>query len=134
MKHLLIVGARGWGREVYAAILKCPAYLRKEFDINGSDISRCMDGKLHYVKGKIWRREYTDTVDPVYTGKNGAKPVLQLDPITEEVINIYESASAAARALGLSRSSGISKCCAGKAKISAGYKWSFLQSSTTKDL
>ena len=35
MKHLLIVGARGWGREVYANILVCPAYLHKEFDIRG---------------------------------------------------------------------------------------------------
>ncbi len=46
MKHLLIVGARGWGREVYAAILKCPAYLRKEFDIKGF-----LDSKLDAFNG-----------------------------------------------------------------------------------
>ena len=88
------------------------------------------------VKEKIGvneRKEYHDKVEPVLTGKNGAKPVLQLDPKTNKIINIYDSASAAARALGLSRPTGISKCCNGNSKISAGYKWQFLQSSTTKD-
>ena len=106
---------------------------RKDFNINGSDLTKCLDGKVHYIKGKIWKREYHDKVEPVLTGKNGAKPVIQLDPKTNEIINIYDSASAAARALGLSRPTGISKCCNGNSKISAGYKWQFLQSSTTKD-
>lgn len=35
MKHLLIIGARGWGREVYAAALGTKAYRDKEFDIKG---------------------------------------------------------------------------------------------------
>lgn len=35
MKHLLIIGARGWGREVYAAALETKAYRDKEFDIKG---------------------------------------------------------------------------------------------------
>lgn len=107
---------------------------RKEFGIDESDISKCADGKLHFVRGKIWRREYTDSVEPVYTGKNGAKPVLQIDPKTNQILNVYDSASSAARALGISRPTGISKCCLGKQNISAGYKWQFLQSSTTKDL
>ena len=33
MKHLLIVGARGWGREVYAAAIKTSAYLDGEYTI-----------------------------------------------------------------------------------------------------
>lgn len=107
---------------------------RKEFGIDGSDISKCLDGKLHFVRGKIWRREYTDSVLPVLTGKNGSKPVLQIDPETHQILNVYDSASAAARALGLKRSTGISKCCNGQFKKSAGYEWQFLQSSTTKDL
>lgn len=106
---------------------------RKEFGIDGSDITKCLDGKLHFVRGKIWRREYTDSVEPVLTGKNGAKPVIQIDPATKQIVNVYDSASSAARALGLSRPTGISKCCNGKSKISAGYEWQFLQSSTTKD-
>lgn len=35
MKHLLIVGARGWGREVYQAIKQTPEVLNGEMDIKG---------------------------------------------------------------------------------------------------
>lgn len=35
MKHLLIVGARGWGREVYAAFTKTKEYLDGEIDVKG---------------------------------------------------------------------------------------------------
>ncbi len=35
MKHLIIIGARGWGREVYEAAKNSPAYHRGEFDIKG---------------------------------------------------------------------------------------------------
>lgn len=34
MKHLIIVGARGWGREVYATAIAMEGY-KKEFDIKG---------------------------------------------------------------------------------------------------
>ena len=35
MKHLLIVGARGWGREVYFGATQTGAYREGEFDIKG---------------------------------------------------------------------------------------------------
>lgn len=35
MKHLIIIGARGWGREVYAAAMGTKAYRDGEFDIKG---------------------------------------------------------------------------------------------------
>ena len=35
MKHLIIVGARGWGREVYAAAVRTKAYQNGEYDIKG---------------------------------------------------------------------------------------------------
>lgn len=35
MKHLIIIGARGWGREVYAAALGTKAYKDGEFTIKG---------------------------------------------------------------------------------------------------
>lgn len=35
MKHLLIIGARGWGREVYAAAIGTKAYRDGEFDVKG---------------------------------------------------------------------------------------------------
>lgn len=105
---------------------------RREFNIEGSDISKCLEGKLKFVRGKIWKKEYSEKVAPVITGKNGAKPVLQIDINSNQILNVYDSASAAARALGLKRPDSISKCCCGKLKTSHGYKWQFLQSSTTK--
>ncbi len=35
MRHLLIVGARGWGREVYAAFCKTKEFLDGEIDVKG---------------------------------------------------------------------------------------------------
>lgn len=35
MKHLIIVGARGWGREVFAAAKKTAEYCQGEYDIKG---------------------------------------------------------------------------------------------------
>ena len=35
MKHLIIIGARGWGREVYAGAIGTKAYRDREFDIKG---------------------------------------------------------------------------------------------------
>lgn len=35
MKNLLIVGARGWGREVYASAIRTAAYENKEYTIKG---------------------------------------------------------------------------------------------------
>ena len=46
MKHLLIIGARGWGREVYAAAMDTQAYKNGEYDIKGflDDKADALDG------------------------------------------------------------------------------------------
>lgn len=46
MKHLLIIGARGWGREVYATAIKTNEYLNGEFDVKGflDDDAHALDG------------------------------------------------------------------------------------------
>ena len=46
MKHLLIIGARGWGREVYAAAMDTLAYKNGEYDIKGflDDKTDALDG------------------------------------------------------------------------------------------
>lgn len=46
MKHLLIIGARGWGREVYAFAMETKAYLHGEYDIKGflDDKADALDG------------------------------------------------------------------------------------------
>lgn len=35
MKHLIIIGARGWGREVYATAIGTKAYCNGEYDVKG---------------------------------------------------------------------------------------------------
>jgi sugar O-acyltransferase (sialic acid O-acetyltransferase NeuD family) len=46
MKHLVIIGARGWGREMYAAARNTVAYHNREFDIKGflDDKADALDG------------------------------------------------------------------------------------------
>lgn len=46
MKHLVIIGARGWGREIYCAVRSTVAYQNGEFDIKGflDDKSDALDG------------------------------------------------------------------------------------------
>lgn len=51
MKHLLIVGARGWGREVYASAIMTDAYNRGEYDIKGFLDSK--DDALEGFKGEF---------------------------------------------------------------------------------
>lgn len=46
MKHLLIIGARGWGREVYAAAIGTQAYRDGEFDVKGF-----LDSKADALEG-----------------------------------------------------------------------------------
>ena len=56
MKHLIIVGARGWGREVCSAALKTQAYQMGEYDIKGfldskSDALDGLNGKYPPILG-----------------------------------------------------------------------------------
>lgn len=46
MKHLVIIGARGWGREIYCAARSTVAYNEREFDIKGflDDNADALDG------------------------------------------------------------------------------------------
>ena len=46
MKHLIIVGARGWGREVFSAAQNTQAYRMGEYDIKGF-----LDSKLDALDG-----------------------------------------------------------------------------------
>ena len=51
MKHLLIIGARGWGREIYNLLPDCIGYLT-EFDVKGflDDKSDALEGFSGYPK------------------------------------------------------------------------------------
>lgn len=60
--------------------------------------------------------------------KHVSKQVVQINVDTEEIIAVYDSISAAYRALGKrTQGGGISKVCKGKASIAYGYKWKYLE-------
>ena len=54
-----------------------------------------------------------------------SKPVVQIDPNTNEVINIYPGAREAERQTEFYQSA-ISRCCRGEQKMYKGYKWMYL--------
>ena len=56
MKHLIIIGARGWGREVYAAARDTKAYKNGEFTIKGF-----LDSKVDALDGL--RGDYPPILD-----------------------------------------------------------------------
>lgn len=56
---------------------------------------------------------------------NSSKKIAQLNPDTEEIIQIYNSISDAFRALNKQKSGGISKAC-NENRIYLGYKWKYL--------
>lgn len=96
-----------------------------------NDIRKVIRGELRFSKGYIWTDRLLETVPSVCTGENGSKPVAQIDIETGKIIQIFGSQSEAARALGLPRPTSISKCCVGKQKTAAGYRWEFYDGSTT---
>lgn len=80
----------------------------------------CKDKKIAY--GYQW--EYQDNN---YVKKNfTAKPVCKLDLKTGEVLEVYPSGAAAAKAVG-GDSSYISKVCRGIYKSSKGFSWKYLE-------
>lgn len=103
----------------------------KEIQCGRSDIKKVIQGKLNYAGGYIWTKQYKDSVKPITTFQNGSRPVAQINMQTGKIIKIFGSQSKAAKILGLSRPTGISKCCMGKQNSCAGYRWEFYEGSTT---
>lgn len=62
-------------------------------------------------------------------GKSNGKRVVKIDPITNEVLSTYDSASEAARVNGLNGSK-ISRVCNGLRKTSGGFRWEYLDRAT----
>lgn len=77
MKHLVIIGARGYAREVYALALKTQEYIDGEYDIKGflDDNSNAFDGVVGDYPPVISSvEEYEVQEDDVFTcalGDNG---------------------------------------------------------------
>mgnify|MGYP002855919030 CR=1 FL=1 len=105
MKHLVIIGARGWGREIYAAVRNTREFVNKEFDIKGflDDNDNALLGKKGFyppILGPVetyviepddvffcamgdprWRRHYAEIIE----GKGGSflsifNPTARINP------------------------------------------------------
>lgn len=89
-------------------------------------IRDAVSGRRLSAYGYFWKIEGSDKQFSKTLYKHKHR-VAQLDPITEQVINVYESIAAAARAIGKPKgTSGISNAAAGKAKTAYNYKWKFI--------
>ena len=68
MKHLIIIGARGWGREIYVLAQYCRGY-GTEFDIKGSldDKASALDGMSGYPPIIDSVENYVPKPDDVFT-------------------------------------------------------------------
>ncbi|MBQ9641783.1 MAG: acetyltransferase [Bacteroidaceae bacterium] len=68
MKHLIIIGARGWGRETYALAKACRGY-GEEFDIKGflDDKTAALDGMAGYPPILDSVEHYEPQPDDVFT-------------------------------------------------------------------
>jgi len=80
----------------------------------------CNDKKIAF--GYKWEYQDNNYVKKDFT----AKPVCKLDLKTGEVLEVYPSGAAAAKAVG-GDSSYISKVCRGIQKSSKGFGWRFLE-------
>lgn len=92
--------------------------IEKELGFANANIIACCKGKLHTAYGYHWRyaeEQYIPTQD------KRKRPVKCI-----ELNQIYESASEAARQLGLQRPN-ISRCCEKKLKSTGGYHWEFVE-------
>lgn len=65
--------------------------------------------------------------------KGRSIPVAKIQPETDEIIDIYNSLTAAAKSMKNAQIGNISRACRGKINTHKGYKWKYLQDISNKD-
>lgn len=93
-----------------------------DLGVTDSHISECCRGKHKTAAGYGWAYHGDDYKKP--TKCQRFSKIKQLNPLTWEVIAIYESQREAAKAVGVSPSL-INLCCKGKAHTGGGYAWRY---------
>ena len=76
------------------------------------------------LKGRIFSTETRKKMSAKATNGKNSKPVLQIDPVTNEVIAEFPSVNEVHRQLGFSCGN-ISSCCNGRYKTCGGFKWQY---------
>ena len=94
----------------------------KELNCAASSIYKCLNGFSRRVGSYRFLPVYAPKLEPLSLDKKGFT-ILQVDPNTNEVIQEFSSAVAAARAVGLKSSSGISRVIKRDKGTSGGYRW-----------
>lgn len=72
--------------------------------------------------GRRWQRHRSGMVGKL---NPKSKPVVKINPVTGEIIEMFESGCLAAKSTSGAIQSKISKCCLGARKTHAGFKWAF---------
>lgn len=120
---------------IWNSIVDCA----EELNIGEKHIASCCRGERHLVNNKkfYWLDENNNLIMPEYTGfqykgKSGTtqkqitnKKVLKINPLTDQIIDSYDSIALAARENSCD-SSGISKVCKGKRNMCGGFKWRYM--------
>ena len=90
-------------------------------------IGESVKGERNPMYGKHHSKRSKKKISKSMIGENNSnsKPVVQIDPNTNEIINTYFGTREAARQTGFDYSN-ISKCCRGKLKTTGGFKWVYL--------
>lgn len=98
----------------------------KEIGISRNTIYGIIHGNRLSSKGYQFKLSNDKKEIKPYTNKQGGKiPIIQKDT-NGNIINTFESAYAASRALNIDPSS-ITKCCKGKLKTSGSFRWEYLK-------
>ncbi len=121
--------------QIWNSIVDCAEALQ----ISERHIADCCRGERHSTQGKrfCWLDDNNQLLIPSYTGfkYQGAqgttqkqktnRKVAQIDKITLQILNTYDSIALAARETGCDES-GISKVCRGKRKTCNNYIWQYI--------
>ena len=98
-------------------------------------IKKCCEEKSNNSAGGYqWRYSIdgTENITPYDSKKAHSttnRPVAQIDKNTNQIINVFDSAKAAAEALNMAKggNSAILRVCKGQANTSMGFKWQFIE-------
>lgn len=125
--------ANHWDREINqytleGKYLKTYAAIRqaaRETGIDHALIGRCCNHKVSHAGGYLWSYVEEEVIIP-------SKPILrrkieQIDLETGKVINVYNNAADAARALNKKSSTNIRNVCHGKQRMAYGYFWRYAE-------
>lgn len=101
----------------------------RHFKVTIHQICECMNGDVKTAGGYRWC--YADKgITPEWSEKTRptrCKRIMQIDPRTNDILNIYDNCAEAAKAVGGMTNTSIQRCCIGDKRYNKayGYKWAF---------